>query len=500
MQKDKFMQACMRMRSLGNGQSITFAASREVNMILESDFDLRLPSRSNNTLGSIAAILEWTISNSVKKICELIPYSVNQARSTFRKADAYNRFYFQNKGTFSLERFAHACIEDEVLSLDAMYGHQRGEDTLPNIVGRQLDAVSSLLWTTDGQQNAQVLEARIRIAKLARTMKHQMERLAPSVVVGCNMLDEEQERELEHELEEEIQIERPPPAVALKSDFSEELFHVLRHGLSNPNKFKSLCEKYLDPLKNIFRGTTFSDSQIAPVESCGVYTTTDFINTVKGENGKDFYIKNIRWFLKWDVERLLPSLSSSTCTSNKVDPYPIVVVISNYEAEQISSLLASGIQQQRQFPNLYAFAPITRVQQRPQLLTMASCAPPVLIHVYGGSINADRALWIELRDFLSMFRDADSIFSTKPPPQITAATSTEIVASDGIDRDGFVLPTFRSNVVRHYSHSNRTLLYNGSASPFQESPVQDLLDFYRNSRHLGSELPASSVGKLLGAS
>jgi len=130
---------------------------------------------------------------------------------------------------------------------------------------------------------------------------------------------------------------------------------------------------------------------------------------------------------------------------------------------------------------------------------MASCAPPVLIHVYGGSINADRALWIELRDFLSMFRDADSIFPTNPPPQTTAATSTEIVVSDGIDRDGFVLPTFRPNVVRQYSHSNRTL-YNGSDSPFQESPVKDLLDFYRNSRHLGSELPASSVGKLLGAS
>jgi hypothetical protein len=41
LQKDKFVQACMRMRLLGRCQSLLFVASSEVNRELENDFGLR---------------------------------------------------------------------------------------------------------------------------------------------------------------------------------------------------------------------------------------------------------------------------------------------------------------------------------------------------------------------------------------------------------------------------------------------------------------------------
>jgi hypothetical protein len=485
MQKDKFMQACMRLRLLGRGQSLTFAASQEVNLILESDFSLR--SRCNKVLGLVSTILEWTISNSVKRICDLMPYAVSQVRSTFRKADAYNRFYSgQEEVTdVSLEKLAEACIENEILDLQHMYGHERGDTTLSNIVGRQLDEF--LLPVSSGRRD---LRKNGSIAKLAGELKERIERLASRVTVNYSMLDEEQERELEQELEEEIQIERPPPAVPQQPHFSDGLNEVLRQGKSRPDIFGALCKKHLPPLSSICR-ETFYDSKIASqLETHDkAYTTKDFVDTVKGESGKDFYIKNIRWLLKWDDNTL----------HNNNSEYPVVVV-SNYEADLLSNLLSSSsrMQQQNKFPSLYAFAPITRLQQPTKLLTVSSCDDtPVIVHVYGGSVNADGELLMKIRDFLSVF-PRPSPLPSRPATSTATVTATrrweEYFDAGHINRDGFVPPESRKVVFKYTSRKD------GIDSPFEESPVKHLLRFYGNSRHLESELPASSVGKLLGAS
>ena len=492
MQKDKCMQACMRLRLLGRGQSLTFAASREVNLILESDFGLR--SRCNEELGFVSTILEWTISNSVKRICDLMPYAVSQVRSTFRKADAYSRFYFapEDVTDVSLEKLAVACIENEILDLQQMYGHERGVAALSDIVGRQLDEF------LPGQRD---LRNNRSIAKLAGEFKERIERLASCVTVNCSMLDEEQERELEQELEEEIQIERPPPAVPQQAHFSAGLFEVLDKGTSRPINFRALCKRHLLPLSSICR-ETFYDSKIASqLETHDkAYVTKDFVCTVKGKSGKDFYIKNIRWLLKWDGNSLHHHTNND---------YPVVVV-SNYEADQLSNLLSSSssrIQQQGKFPSLYAFTPITRLQQPTKLLTVSSCDDtPAIVHVYGGSVNADGELLIQIRDFLSVFPRPSqtttlplSALSPSPlTPTIATATSIWDAYFDAghINRDGFVPPESREVVMRYFSRED----YNGVDSPFEESPVKHLLHFYNNSRHLESELPTSSVGKLLGAS
>jgi len=84
------------------------------------------------------------------------------------------------------------------------------------------------------------------------------------------------------------------------------------------------------------------------------------------------------------------------------------------------------------------------------------------------------------------------------PSRTATATSRwdEYFDAGHINRDGFVPPESREVVMKYSSRKD----YNGIDSPFEESPVKHLLRFYGNSRHLESELPASSVGKLLGAS
>lgn len=473
LQKDKFVQACMRMRQLGRGQSLLFVASREVNRVLEDDFGLN--PGGDEELGFVSAILEWTIYNSVKRICDLMPYFIDQMRSTFRKANAYNTF-FTNSNALSLESIADACMEDEALELQQLYGHACGDELLPMIADRRLNE-RSLFGKASEPASTEVDDSRRSLVELANTLKERVSRLAPRIRIPCSMLDEEQERELEQELEEEIDVERPPPAVPLVPHFSEGLREVLRRGQYRPETFPELCKRHLLPLSTIFSGTSFSES---PIESQlnmeHVFVTKDFVDTVKGKIGKDCFMKNFRWFLKWKPAPSLP-----------------VVVISNFEAEELSNLLESEIRDlfvpRKRFPSLYAFAAITRLQQPRVFLTDSSCEPSVALHIYAGSVHADEDLATEIRNFLSVF----------PRPQTPKGMQSWDTLFNGgyIHRDGFVSPEHRDHVDRkssvdEFDGSNKGL--------FRSSPVKDLRHFYGDCRHLNSELPNSSIGRLLGVS
>ncbi|VEU35420.1 unnamed protein product [Pseudo-nitzschia multistriata] len=470
MQKDKFIQACMRMRQLGHGQSITFVASREVNRVLETDFDLL--KRRNGKLGYVSVILEWTIANSVKRICHLMPYFASQMRSTLLKADAYNTFKKENDSC--LKSLTKACVEAEILELSQLYGHERGDDFLPYIIDRHLSDCSFIESSKRNENHVKgLVEVREKVKETIRT-------LAPSVVLPCSMLDEEQERELEQELEEEIDIERPPPAVPLVPKFSKGLLDVLTLGKSRPTHFSDLCSKHLEPLSAIFGETSYGESPIGRQlkETDNVFVTTDFIDTVKGKTGKEFYVKNIRWFLRWG--------------SPKRESF---VVISNYEAENLSNLLSpmtrKWFAKQNQFPSLYAFTPITRHNQPREIhdVSSVSCEPPVAVHVFGGSVHACGKLLEKIRNFLSVF--------PRPKTDNGRETWDSLFEGGFIDRDGFVLPGHRGHVDGNSSIKD----FDGStASFFYQSPVKVLRTFYGDCRHLGSELPTSSVGRLLGAS
>ena len=489
LQKDKFVQACMRMRQLGRGQSLLLVASREVNRVLENDFGLN--TGGDKELGFVSAILEWTISNSVKRICDLMPYFIDQMRSTFRKANAYNKF-FANSNALSLESIADACIEDEVLELKQLYGHECGDELLPTIVDRRLNE-RSLFGKASERTSTEIDDSRRSLVELADTLKERIRRLAPHIRLPCNMLDEEQERELEQELEEEIQVERPPPAVALKSHFSEGLREVLRRGQYRPDTFPELCKRYLLPLRAIFCGTDFSESPIgSQLNTEHVFVTKDFVDTVKGNIGKDCFMKNFRWFLKWNPQKKKMKKLRWLLKRNPAPGLPVIAV-SNFEAEALSNLLESEMRDffvpRKRFPSLYAFAAITRLQQPRIFLTDSSCEPSVALHICAGSVHADEDLATEIRNFLSVF----------PRPQTPKGMKTwDTLFNDGhIHRDGFVSPEHRKHVDRKSSVDE----FDGpNKGLFRSSPVRDLRHFYGDCRHLSSELPNSSIGRLLGVS
>ena len=236
--------------------------------------------------------------------------------------------------------------------------------------------------------------------------------------------------------------------VAFKPHISEGLRKVPREVHASPPNFVALCKKHLQPLASIFRGMSHESGMATQLTDCEVYVTKDFAETVKGNAGKDAYLKTIRWFLQWE-------------------DLPVIVVVSNFEAEALPQLLASAIQRpvfSKRYPTMYSFAALTRLQQPRNFLTVSSRDPPAIVHVYGGSVHADGALLTDIRNFLSLF----------PRPLRNMELWDKLFNRKYILRDGFVPPRYRGRVKRRCGDDD----FDGDGSPFTQSPVRCVFVFW----------------------
>ena len=79
----------------------------------------------------------------------MLPYFINQAVSTIKKATSFRvHYYGDSEVTLEVAKdLAAASVEDEILFLYDMYGHLRGTFTLSEIAARQLTSLPS---TTNG--------------------------------------------------------------------------------------------------------------------------------------------------------------------------------------------------------------------------------------------------------------------------------------------------------------------------------------------------------------
>ena len=232
--KDKFCQSCMRLRQLGVGQSLTFVASPEVHRVLKSSFFkagvgrliVHLDTQSGHILqmdrGSNTAIVHgillWTLANTVRRICDLLPYLAGQTVCALRKARAFSELVYGNSTNSSapglrnlrlrnttaavstnsmvfdgsreytplldditLKTLAGRCIENEILALFKLYGHGRSMDTLPCIVDRVLDSATESDGSNIGHSNT---------AATVSLLKQRVRDIAPQVQRPCAMLDE----------------------------------------------------------------------------------------------------------------------------------------------------------------------------------------------------------------------------------------------------------------------------------------------------------------------
>jgi hypothetical protein len=141
---------------------------------------------------------------------------------------------------------------------------------------------------------------------------------------------------------------------------------------------------------------------------------------------------------------------TTTTTNQKTRMKKVFLLISNYEAEKCSCLMSSGInfptiddhlldcgtevqdaygrdeQTGRQFnrlrfcPRLYAFASVIRLHQAKTFLSKGAYVnTPISLHVFAGSIHADRALLGSIKNYLAIF--------PRPAPPVEQAAEEVLI-------------------------------------------------------------------------
>ncbi|KAK0465633.1 hypothetical protein IW261DRAFT_1523408 [Armillaria novae-zelandiae] len=271
--KDRLVQGAMRMRQLGQGQSVMFFAPQEIDLQIKKAAE-KLESR-------------WSMLETCNEITHHVPQWAQQGYDYQQRNSAWEA-YVSNNG--SLEKVLTSWLKPEARSLQELYGVLDGP------------TLDSAIWQV-------------------RELREHCEMLDVFFVSQTNM-DEEQEREVSHEIERERQVERPPKV--------SPVAHFLHNDvqLAQSAAFK--------PLFHVFDGISSAFPPSENVWACNLLCTQDFSTTVKTSSyhqNKSDYLRSINWILSaqhdenmilvvlspFEVNKLLPEIriSSKSVLSTK---------------------------------------------------------------------------------------------------------------------------------------------------------------------------------------
>ncbi|KAF9769646.1 hypothetical protein IL306_012919 [Fusarium sp. DS 682] len=176
--KDRLVQACMRMRKLGKGQSVEFCVPWEIEQKI---IRLKPQEKAGRREITISDVLSWVITETCLDLRKAIPLWLNQGVRFSRQ----QVFWSQKQGD-AVSRWAEQFLEEEAQTLDQRYRPRNGPINLYSFL--------------DGAGASMTKELRARCDEFGLTELH------------TASLQEEQERELSPETEQERQVERPPAA------------------------------------------------------------------------------------------------------------------------------------------------------------------------------------------------------------------------------------------------------------------------------------------------
>ncbi|UJR11152.1 hypothetical protein I4U23_015333 [Adineta vaga] len=285
--KDRFVQACMRMRQLGHGHSLTFWSSNEVHQQMTA----LKRQLSSNQQSYVIDILRWVYQNTIHSTWEGLYYWAEQSLSFQRKLSASQKIQWendqQNLSNTIMKEFAEQCLEPEITELKSMYGTSKDLYTLRNI------------YLTRYQQSKYHLSLEIHTAVLQRLQEYggSKQRLS-------QLLDEEQQRELEQELEEERQLARP-----LSVKPADPILH---------KEIKMLCnqridELNLDQLREVFQPISYAFNDTKFYHECQpetwqktLWVTTEFQRVIS-TTGEilDPFLRPPRWIIVYRNKHII---------------------------------------------------------------------------------------------------------------------------------------------------------------------------------------------------
>ncbi|KAF5635112.1 uncharacterized protein FTJAE_6495 [Fusarium tjaetaba] len=308
--KDRLVQACMRMRKLGKGQTVEFCIPWEIEQKIAH---LKGKGASGREAISVSDVLFWAITETCLDLKRAMPLWLAQGVRFSKQEVIWSRL--SDKDTKPDE-----FLEDEGQSLRERYLPQKGLSDLSSLTQGLDDSV------------AEVFKSRCDEFGLGR--------------LRTRSLQEEQERELAPETQHERQIEKLP---ALKPD-THSVNRLLQEWIvegsfpESSTAFRTIMKPAFQSLSKTSAAIHFDVKEFPET----VWVTMDFAHTVKGvfsgNSYSDSYQRPVQWVLSGKNEEGVSRM----------------VVIGPFEAQHFLPLIEDS-----EHVTLHLYAPRVNLSFRP---------------------------------------------------------------------------------------------------------------------------------------
>ncbi|KAJ9607822.1 hypothetical protein H2200_007901 [Cladophialophora chaetospira] len=308
--KDRLIQACMRMRKLGHGQSVVFCVPEEITRQLEARKKI-----SDNTSIGVSDVLCWAMNETWIDIRRSMPLWAAQGRRHEHQNGLWTEAHLDAESPMSQDH-ARKFLENEIQALEHRYR--------PNATG----SISSIY--ANQSVNLQ------RIADRCRRFDGLENHTAS--------LREEQERELSPEIVQQREVQRPRPAEPAKHHIHPDLTAFVIDGI-----LRNGSEAFRPAFQTLRQTSAAAHIDISQFPA-DVLVTVDFATTIQTSGRSsllDAYQRPVQWIL-----------TNIGNTSDDIIKH--LVIISPYEAQ----ILQSDVRRSKRVA-LHLYAPRPNLGIRP---------------------------------------------------------------------------------------------------------------------------------------
>ncbi|EFA77145.1 hypothetical protein PPL_09900 [Heterostelium album PN500] len=385
MTKDKLMQACMRMRKLGFGQTVSFMVPDHLG-IGENVID----------------IFRWTINNTIRGIEKSLHIWMTQGLHFYRSHCAS---VLQNSEPFEKE-FLQLSSLPETTTLKAMYE--------PSFIKQDIKVVANHLKiamvTSFKQDIDSIREMDKVIAKAAKSgnkkMSNQLENRIKDIGDNISIFsstnqdgEEERENELEEEKEDEsltenivsyeptfeltlkLVVKGESPFLMVPTSEGNENYLSIARRISSVGNERKFCKQPFLPVSAIYINTPIGslltrNGKIINVFDSNILTTLDFVRVHEPNRS----IKNTMEFCRL-INYVLVLW----------EPTPVFILLSQHEASKVYSLIQADLRSNRVVKvSLHQTRPHILPNQREYMEAIHTPLPP------GASFDSIKHLIVQL--------------------------------------------------------------------------------------------------------
>jgi hypothetical protein len=293
--KDRLVQACMRMRKLGQGQTVVFCISPEIQSKI-----LTVRPKHGHPIITVADVLLWSISETHAETRRAMPLWAVQGERFVRQEQTWQSIK-KNDETSLSKTHAEKLLDEEAQSIEHRYRPRKTQnhpDQLANSSNLHLKQISDRCREFDG------------------------------LSFNSSTLQEEQERELSPETEQEREVPRPRSARPAKHSLHRDVVKFAHSG-TLVERSKAYMPAF-DSLKGTSASSELSPSQLAAFSR--LLVTADFATTIEHAHGSyspDTFQRPVQWVL-----------TKSTKDSREVE---LVMIISPFEANALLPVLSNPL-------------------------------------------------------------------------------------------------------------------------------------------------------------